>query len=491
MMKQIDDLLKLTLSFFLLLLFSCQKDEVYVELASQGGTAILKLEGGLTGFDESTTRGMTYAWADGARIYLRFQNDTEEVEGDATYDAAEDIWKVNYYGVIAKDKKTKCVVYYFENPDTITNNSVELGPNSTVYVDTEGSYLFAGGVILLYADMKPLTARVRFQGTPGSEISFSGLACYDRFRKTNGSLSMVGGIMKQTIGEDGYSSYVYANFADTIERRLTFHYDGYRFQRNHEKRVLAAGSSGFVRVPSMERRNGWTLMEGDMKEFYVNGVAFSMIRVEPGSYTIRVTKQEYGTSFSYAYTITVSKPYYMAETEVTQELWNTIMNPEHTRYSRGRTPIRGISWTECQTFISKLSALAGYTFRMPTEAEWENAARGGGKTKGYTYSGSNNLDEVAWYRNNSGSKPHEVKGKKANEIGLYDMSGNVDEWCQDYYAEYPAYNQTDPTGPGYTTERVVRGGFFDSDAYFCEVGTRWSTAPSDSWSNLGLRIASW
>ena len=155
-----------------LLPFSCQQDETYVEPASQGGTAILKLEGGLTGFDESTTRGMTYAWEDGARIYLRFQNDTEEVEGDATYDAAEDIWKVNYYGVIAKDKKTKCVVYYFENPDTITNNSVELGPNSTVYVDTEGSYLFAGGVILLYADMKPLTARVRFQGTPGSEISF-------------------------------------------------------------------------------------------------------------------------------------------------------------------------------------------------------------------------------------------------------------------------------------------------------------------------------
>ena len=128
---------------------------------------------------------------------------------------------------------------------------------------------------------------------------------------------------------------------------------------------------------------------------------------------------------------------------------------------------------------------------MPTEAEWENAARGGGKTKGYTYSGSNNLDEVAWYESNSGGKPHEVKGRKANEIGLYDMSGNVTEWCQDYYAEYPAYNQTDPTGPGYATERVARGGSYASSAYSCEVGTRWSSAPSDSWSNFGFRIASW
>jgi formylglycine-generating enzyme required for sulfatase activity len=449
----------------------------------------MKLEGGLTGF-EPVTRGMTYAWNNGTRIYLQFHTESGKVEGNATYDAEEDAWTVNYYGTIVKGEKTPCEVYYFDNPDTVTNNSVELGPNSTVYYEAEGHYYFEGGVILLYADMKPLTGRVRFLGNPGSEVAFSGLAYFNKYIPKNGSLTMTGGNLKQTIGEDGYSPYVYANFADTVERRIAFYSDGYRFLRNNPRNMLAVGNSGFIRVPSLQRRNGWTMIEGDMREFYVNGVAFSMIRVEPGSYQVGVTKQEYGTSFLYKYTISLTKPYYIGETEVTADLWSVVMEPEYILRAPMRRPASSISWEDCQTFVKRLSALTGVAFRLPTEAEWEHAARGGSMSKGFTYSGSNNLDEVAWYAANSGNTRHEVKGKKPNELGIYDMSGNVQEWCQDWYASYPASNQVDPTGPSTGTERVSRGGYYGDSGTGCMVDVRWGI-PSGQWSNFGFRIASW
>ena len=489
-MSNVRKIFKLAILVMPFMLMSCEMDEAHNDAVPSSGTAIMKLEGGLMRFDNSTTRGTTCNWEDGARLFLRFQTQAGEVEGEATYDAAEGVWIVNYYGAIIKGTRTKCSVFYFENPDDITNNSVELGPKSTVYSDVNGSYFFEGGVVLLYADMKPLTGRVRFKGEPGSTISFSGLVSFDRYRRNNGSLTMSGEKIEQTIGDNGYSPYVYVNFADTVDRRLSFYYDGYWLERNCEKTMLTVGSSGFVRVPSMKNRSGWKLVEGDKKEYYVNGVSFSMNKVEPGSYDIGVTKNEYGTSFLYHYTITVSKSYYMGETEVTAELWEAVMGDDYTHYNRGLYPVAGVSWNDCQTFVTKLSALTGYNFRLPTEAEWEHAARGGKKTKGYVYSGSNSVDEVAWYESNSGKKAHEVKGKTPNEIGLYDMSGNVEEWCQDWFADYPAKNQTDPQGPWSGTEHVARGGNYSSSEWSCRVSSRWGVNDGN-WSNFGFRIASW
>ena len=133
-------------------------------------------------------------------------------------------------------------------------------------------------------------------------------------------------------------------------------------------------------------------------------------------------------------------------------------NPSH--FKRYNNPVEQVSWDDCQEFIKKLNALTGLKFRLPTEAEWEYAARGGKKSRGYKYSGSNNIDNVAWNRANSErlAKTHKVGTKSPNELGIYDMSGNVDEWCQDWYGSYSSEAQTNPKGPNGGNRRVNRGG---------------------------------
>ena len=151
--------------------------------------------------------------------------------------------------------------------------------------------------------------------------------------------------------------------------------------------------------------------------------------------------------------------------------------------------MESISWNDCQEFIKKLNKITRKNFRLPTEAEWEYAARGGNKSKGYKYSGSNTIDNVAWYTSNSGSKTHDVKTKQANELGIYDMSGNVYEWCQDWYGNYSSGSQTNPTGPSSGSGRVYRGGSWYFNAKICRVSNRYNYNPDYYDSDLGLRLS--
>ena len=214
--------------------------------------------------------------------------------------------------------------------------------------------------------------------------------------------------------------------------------------------------------------------------FTVKGVEFTMIAVEGGTFTMGATP---------APKVSLSD-YYIGETEVTQALWQAVMGKtvsqiasEISRETYGvgdNYPMYYISWNDCQKFIKKLNALTGKNFRLPTEAEWEFAARGGKKSRGYKYSGSNNIEDVAWYEDNSGTKTHPVKTKKANELGIYDMSGNVNEWCQDWYGKYSSAAQTNPEGATTGSYRVFRGGsWYDGDRscrssyrLFCDPGLR-------------------
>jgi len=174
--------------------------------------------------------------------------------------------------------------------------------------------------------------------------------------------------------------------------------------------------------------------------------------------------------------------------EVTQAQWIEIMNNNPSVFKGDNLPVDNVSWDDIQEFIRKLNARTGKNYRLPTEAEWEYAAEGGSMRKGYKYSGSNQVDEVAWYSNNSGGKTHPVGSKKPNELGVHDMSGNVWEWCSDWYGNYSHTNKTNPTGPSTGRGRVSRGGGWYLDESHCRITRRNSDLPHNKYENLGFRL---
>jgi formylglycine-generating enzyme required for sulfatase activity len=178
--------------------------------------------------------------------------------------------------------------------------------------------------------------------------------------------------------------------------------------------------------------------------------------------------------------------YAIGETEVTQELWQAVMqhNPANYRGS-AHNPVEYVSWNECQKFITMLNRLTGANFRLPTEAEWEYAARGGQESKGYRYSGSNTVGNVAWYISNSSVTTHPVKSKSPNELGLYDMSGNVSEWCDDRY--YGDSSQSEETAM--EDRFIFRGGSWSDNDVACRVSMRAKAVARQKKSNRGLRLA--
>ena len=228
----------------------------------------------------------------------------------------------------------------------------------------------------------------------------------------------------------------------------------------------------------------------DKETFTVKGVSFTMVGVKGGTFTMGRTAEQGSDAFDWekpTHQVTLSD-YYIGETEVTQALWKAVMGSNPSYFSGTNLPVEKVSWNDCQTFITKLNQLTGKNFRLPTEAEWEYAARGGQKSRGYKYAGSNTLSNVGWYSDNSSNKTHPVKQKQANELGLYDMSGNVSEWCQDWYGSYSSGAQTNPKGPSSGSIRVIRGGSWLDSASYCRVAFRGSISPGNRYNYLGFRV---
>ena len=259
---------------------------------------------------------------------------------------------------------------------------------------------------------------------------------------------------------------------------------------NHTAYAMQGGKkSGEKNINvSMQGGEGLTVMLnfGKTKTYTVKGISFDMVFVEGG--TFLMGSNDGGYSEKPTHQVTLSD-YYLGQTEVTQELWEAVMGNNPSDFKGAKNPVNKVSWNDCQDFTRKLNSLTGANFRLPTEAEWEFAARGGNKSRGYKYSGSDNLGSVAWYEDNSGNKAHPMGGKSPNELGLYDMSGNVWEWCADRFGSYPSSSQINPTGPSSGSNRVRRGGSWFSITMFGSVTNRYSGTPSLSDNDLGLRLA--
>ena len=234
--------------------------------------------------------------------------------------------------------------------------------------------------------------------------------------------------------------------------------------------------------------------EGVKKTYEVNGVKFAMVTVEGGTFMMG---SDSGVSDEKPIHEVKLNSFSIGQTEVTQELWEAVMGSNPSVWKEAKHPVESVSWDDCQTFIQELNQLTGQQFRLPTEAEWEYAARGGKYSRGYKYSGSDNIEEVGWYMNNSrrqytGPTIHEVATKAPNELGIYDMSGNVYEWCSDRYGSYSSGSQTNPTGAASGADRVRRGGSCECDYGPVGVASRGGCSPSrDSYLfiHTGLRLA--
>jgi len=264
-------------------------------------------------------------------------------------------------------------------------------------------------------------------------------------------------------------------------------YIPFQSKKMDEKRLTAAkkiwesrGKTDFIieKVPSQ------TLPQPIMELIH------DMVKVEGGTFTMGGTREQGEDAFEDekpAHKVTLSS-FSIGRYPITQDQWEAVMGSNPSHFKGEKLPVESVSWFDCQDFVKKLNEMTGRCFRLPTEAEWEYAARGGKKGKRYKYSGGNILMQVGWFNENSGGTSHEVGKKSPNELGLYDMSGNIWEWVQDWKGDFTEEDQVNPTGPETGIERICRGGGWNREIDRARVSYRGDDQPDLRYCSLGLRI---
>ena len=372
--------------------------------------ATMQLNSSITPFD--ATRATTTTWKQDDMIYLQFTVGASVVNGYATFDSKIQQWDVKYYGTLTTGIETKCEAYYFENAKSHSPFSVMLDDHSIIYSDKSASYLFEDGVVKVTAHLKPMTGRIRFERDKNSSgsLCFMGFGYYTSYNAGNNSFATACWDRHHSIMSYDYFGtpiYYYGFFVDESDKYICFddfvNYVSYTCTLGEQ--ALAVGRSGCLTVPGIYSINkGWTLVPS-FKDFTVSDVSFRMIRIVDN----------------------IMGHFYVGETEVTQELWTAIMGKNPSTFKGPNMPVETISYSDYEDFILRLNAKTGEKFYIPESNDWFIAAEGAGFSNRYEYSGSNTLDDVAWHKGNSNGTTHPVKGKMPNEIGLYDMSGNVSE----------------------------------------------------------------
>ena len=368
-------------------------------------TCAMNFEGGVVGFDKTPTKANSANWTDGDKIYIIFYNGTTLVPGEATYSAAGG-WNVSYDGDLATGTGLKCEVRYFVNATFSSASLVSLNSETEIYEATNGSYEYNGSTLTVQASMTPKTGRIRFSGKSGEKVHLTGISTYTTYSPALNTFSSTKSMITTTVATTGYTPYIYGSLAES-NKKLGLVGSDFAFTRTCTDAVLKVGDSGYMAIPSENSRNNWR------SGLYVTvgSVEFKMIPVAGHT----------------------SGFFMIGETEVTKGLYNTIVNSSTSNDLR---PIASVSCRTFQSFITKLNYETNLTFSLPTKEQWQYAAKGGKLSQGYTYSGSNNPGDVAWYQGNSSGSVKQVKLLAPNELGIYDMSGNVGEFVSTTNGSY-------------------------------------------------------
>lgn len=400
-----------------------------VEATPESGikTCAMNFEGGVVGFDKTPTKAASANWSDGDKIYIIFYNGTTMVPGEATYSAAGG-WNVSYDGNLAKGTGLKCEVRHFVNATFSSASLVSLNSETEIYEATNGSYEYNGTTLTVQASMTPKTGRIRFSGKSGEKIHLTGISVYTTYSPALNTFSSTKSMITTTVATDGYTTYIYGSLADS-NKKLGLVGSDFAFTRTCTDAVLKVGDSGYMAIPSESSHNNWR------SGLYVTvgSVEFKMIPVAGHT----------------------SGFFMMGETEVTTSLYNKVNESSST----SETPIDNISYSTISTWLEKLNNTTQLSFSLPSSSQWLYAAKGGRNSQNYTYCGSNNAGDVAWYEANCSAK-QTVKTKAPNELGIYDMSGNVAEFTSTMYNSY--YPQI--YGGSYLAKvaNVSKGSYFDT-----------------------------
>ncbi len=350
--------------------------------------------------DFENTRAGATNWKEGDKIYIYFTVGSNTVNGVATYNNNSGLWSVSYNGTLSTGSNLTCGAVYIENPDGVEDNFVGCNPNYGTYSTKNGVYSYDGTVVNVTATLTSETGRIRFKGTPGEKIEVHGIYPLYCFDTTANTLYYTWIAATLTVESNGYTPYLYGVFTGAnpyiaIETSDSF------YIKDVPTTMYKAGESGFINIPTKTSHSGWTYNE--RKEVKLNGVTFPFVKVAKSD----------GTFF------------YLMQTEVTNEQYNSVMNQSSAE--AGYVPALK-TFKNFWDMTTALSKATGFEFRIPSHTEWIFASNGGLNSKGYKFSGSNVLTEVAWCATNSNNKLKAVKWLRPNELGLYDMNGNLAEF---------------------------------------------------------------
>lgn len=402
-------------------------------------TCAMTFDGGVVGFDQGgQTRAASSDWSDGDKLYLIFYNGTNKVPGIATYYKSQG-WNVSYDGDLANGTGLKCEARYFVNATFANESLVSINPNTEIYEATNGSYEYNGSTLTVQASMLPKTGRIRFNGKSYVQIHLTGISVYTTYSPALNTFSSTKSMITTTVATNGYTPYIYGTLAQS-NKKLGIIGSDFAYTRTCTDDVLKVGDSGYMAIPSESSHNNWR------SGLYVTvgDVEFKMIPVA-------------GHTDGF---------FLIGETEVTRELYSEVT--ELSISGSPDYPITQKTYATFQSFITELNYQTNLKFSLPSEEQWVYAAKGGNLTQGYTYSGSNNPGDVAWYEGNSNGASHPVKQLAPNELGIYDMSGNVEELVlkdNNYDNGYYSYGGSFVSAEANVTVASYYGDYDDARSY--------------------------